>query len=158
MAQGDVVVFSKAKERLGDGEFTLGTTDVYLALTDGTTVPTENATDPRYHASGSPNFLAEEVPQNSPIGTYTTGGENLGAVISAANRWLLTGNTMKFDGDDISAWTQDTQNPTDAEFGIGYQNDANDYCLFFLDLGGSFDMTGGDLSVTWNSSGIWTLA
>ena len=72
------------------------------------------------------------------------------------DNWALSGAVATFDCDDVS-WLQNASNPTDAEWGSCYQNDANDYGLFFVDLGGAFNMTTGDLSITWNGSGIFTL-
>lgn len=152
MAQGDVTVFSKAKERVGDAELDLGGGSFMAALTTGVTAPTENATDPRWSASGNPDFSAEEV---TPGGNYSAGGASLSTVIT--DNWSLSGNTCTFDGDNVS-WAQDGANPTDARWLLCYLNDANKYNLFYTDLGQAFDMSNGDLSVTWSGAGIFTLA
>ena len=151
MAQGDVVVFAKAKERMGDGQFSdLSTAVVHVALTTGVTAPVETATDPRWAAGGSPDYSAEEVAAG---GTYSTGG----AAVDGADTWTLSGATCTFDLDD-KTWTKNASNPTNATECIGYVNDANDYALFYLDIGGAFDMRTGDLIITWDVSGVFTLA
>ena len=147
--QGDVTVFSRAKLRMGDGDFDFSGGTHHIALTDGTTAPIENATDPRFAAGGTPNFLAEEV---TPGGNYAAGG----AAVDPADPWTLTGAIATFDLNDFT-WSQNAGNPTNATECVSYQNDANDYCLFFLDIGGVFNMTTGDLAITWNASGVFTL-
>lgn len=150
MAQGDVTVFSKGKERLGDADYgAISTAVVHIALTVGTTTPTENDTDPRWAAGGTPNYAAEEV---TPGGTYSAGG----AAVDGADTWTLSGNVAKFDLNN-QTWGVNAGNPTNATECIGYVNDANDYALFFLDIGGAFNMTTGDLIVTWDAAGVFTL-
>ena len=150
MAQGDVIVFSRGKERMGDADFgALSGAVVHVALTDGVTAPVENASDPRWAAAGSPDFSAEEV---TPGGNYAAGG----AAVDGADTWTLTTNVATFDLND-QTWAQNASNPTDATECIGYINDANDYALFFLDIGGVFNMTTGDLVITWNANGVFTL-
>ncbi len=151
MAQGDVTVFAKGKERLGDGDFgALSTAVIHIALTTGVTTPSETDTDPRWAAGGTPNYASEEV---TPGGNYSAGG----VAVDGADTWTLTGATAKFDLND-QTWSQNASNPTNADECIGYVNDANDYALFFLDIGGTFNMTTGDLVITWNASGVFTLA
>ena len=135
---------------MGDADFSsISTAVVHIAITDGTTAPIENATDPRWAAGGSPDFSAEEV---TPGGNYSAGGQ----VVDGADTWVLSGAIVTFDLDDFT-WAQNGSNPTNAADIIGYVNDANDYALFFLDIGTTFDMTTGDLVITWNVLGVFTL-
>lgn len=154
MAQGDVTVYSAAKRNIGDGLFNLSTGPFNLMLQkDSATDPTENDTDPGYSASRNPDWSATAV-ECTAGGNYSAGGQQIDVTIT--DNWTLTGNVATFDADDVT-WAQDASNPTDARYAACYQDDANDYGLFFVDLGSSFDMTTGDLSVTWHANGIFTL-
>ena len=56
------------------------------------------------------------------------------------------------------SWAQNAANPTDAYYGIVYNNtNAGKEAIGFVDLGGVFDMTTGDLAVNWNASGFFTM-
>lgn len=154
MAQGTVIYFSKAKERMGDAELDLSVGPFYVMIQKtSATDPTENDSDPGYSASRSPDWSATAI-EVTAGGNYSAGGTQIDVIDT--DNWALSGNVCTFDADDVS-WLQDGSNPTDAEWAACYLNDANDYGLFFVELGGAFDMTTGDLSITWNGSGIFTL-
>jgi len=154
MAQGDVTYYSKAKERVGDGSLSLSVGPFYIMLQkDTATDPTENDSDPGYSASRSPDWSATTI-ECAAGGNYAAGGSQIDVTIT--DNWTLTGNVAKFDADDVT-WAQNASNPTDAAFAACYLNDANDYGIFFVDLGGAFDMTSGNLSITWNAGGIFTM-
>ena len=149
MAQGDVVLFNQAKEELGLGDWNLSTDTVRLALITSTVTPTATTADPRWGAGGSTNLSTNEV---SAGGNYTAGGQDI------TNTWTRATGTVTFDGADIS-WVQNGSNPTDARWGILYDDtDSENKCIAFVDLGSVFDMSGGDLNVNWNASGIFTLS
>ena len=152
MAQGDIVVFSAAKLNMGDGNFALST-GPWLAMIIKTAAsdPTENDSDPGYNAGRTQNWIDDEV---TPGGNYAVGGTVVDAIIT--DNWTLSGNVCKFDVDNVT-WSQHASNPADAEFVNIYQNDGNDYGLLFLDIGGAFNMTTGDLAITWNSGGLFTV-
>jgi hypothetical protein len=155
MAQGDITVFSKAKERMGDGELALSTGPWYVSLSlDSATDPTENDSDPGYNAGRSQDWSATTFEPQFFGGQYSAGGSQVDVTIT--DNWSLSGNVCTFDVDDVT-WTQDASNPTSARWAVMYQNDANDYGLLFCDLGSDFNMTTGDLSITWNASGLFTL-
>jgi hypothetical protein len=85
-------------------------------------------------------------------GNYTSGGNDI------TNTYSQSSGTATFDGSDISI-TQNASNPTNARWGIGYNSTSTGKeVIFFLDLGADVDLSGGDLSITWNASGIWTLS
>lgn len=151
MAQGDIVVFAQAKLDIGDKLHNLSTDSFYVGLVDNTTVPSETTADPRWGAGGTTNFKANEV---TPGGNYAADG----ATIGAADHWTLSGATATFDGADVS-WLQHASNPTNAYWGILYNStDAGKRCIAYIDLGGVFDMTTGDLEINFNASGIFTKA
>ena len=149
MAQGDVVFFDQflvdVLEKLHDLE-----NDVFkVGLTDGTTTPATTTADPRWGAGGTTNFAAEEV---TPGGNYAAGGAT-----PAAPAVVLTGGLAEFDAGDVS-WLQHASNPTDATWAIIYNDtDAGKRAVGYVDIGGAFNMTTGDLSITWAGTGIGRL-
>jgi hypothetical protein len=149
MAQGDVVVFAKHKQDIGLKLHELETDSFKLGLISNAVTPTETTADPRWGAGGGTNLASNQV---TPGGNYASGGPAI-----ANNTWSLSGATVTFDGDNISI-LQNAGNPNNARWGIGYNDtDAGKRAAFFLDLGSVTDLTAGDLSVTWNASGIYTL-
>jgi hypothetical protein len=154
MAQGDVTVFSKAKERVGDAQLNLSAGPFFVMLSeDGGTDPTENDSDPGYNAARAQDWTAAAFESN-PGGNYTAGGTQVDITIT--DNWTLSGNSCKFDVDDVS-WTQHASNPASARWACMYLSDANDYGICFVDLGSNFNMTTGDLSITWHANGVFTL-
>lgn len=150
MAQGDIVYLARAKLDIGLEVHQLETDVIKLGLVDDTVTPTETDADPRWGAGGTTNYATNQV---TPGGNYADGGPTIGN-----NTWTLASATVTFDGDNISI-NQHGSNPTDARWGIIWNDTATgDQALAFLDLGGDTDLTAGDFSVTWNASGIFTLA
>lgn len=143
MAQGDVTVFEEAKAYLIDGGWEAAD-DIKCAVLDNTTTPTASDTTPA---------LADYT-EVETAGTYTAGGTslgNLGTLVTEA------GGTMTFDSSTNPTWAQDASNATDAHWGLIYHV-TSDKAIAFVDLGGPVDMTAGDLTITWNASGIFTIA
>jgi hypothetical protein len=143
MAQGDVVFFdqwlvdvAEAKQDHEAGVF-------FLGLTDGSTTPTATTADPRWGAGGTTNFKAEEA---TPGGQYAADGKSL-----ANPSVALVGGSAEIDWDDPGAWTQDGASPTDATYGIIYNNQAAKECVGYVDIGGVFNMTTGDLDVVFGT-------
>ena len=66
---------------------------------------------------------------------------------------------MTFDSATNPTWAQDGSNDVDAYWGLIY-NDTNgsDLAIGFVDLGGPVDMSAGDLTITWNVSGVFTIS
>lgn len=86
---------------------------------------------------------------------YASSGSSLGvwgsmwSTVAAAGTWT-------FDSTANPTWTQDASHSTSMTFAIGYvQTDSR--TLFAVDLG-DVDGTAGDLTITWNASGIATVA
>ncbi len=144
-----VTIFDQALEELGLGDWNLDTDTIRLALVTATTTPTAATADPRWGAGGTTNFSTNEVTAG---GNYTAGGTDITSTYSQ------TSGTATFDGADVS-WLQNASNPTNARWGILYDDtDAENKCIGFVDLGSAFDMTTGDLNINWNASGIFTIA
>jgi hypothetical protein len=147
MAQGDLAFFDQflvdVLEKLHDLE-----TDTFkLALITAAVTPAVTDADPRWGAGGTTNFSTNQV---TPGGNYASGGATL-----ANPAVTLTGGLAMFDADDPATWAQNASNPTNARWGIVYNDtDAGKRALGFLDLGAAFDMTTGPLVVVWNANGL----
>lgn len=153
MAIGDVTVFAKYKEDVGDKLHNMSGDTFKIGLVDSVTTPTETISDPRWGAGGGTNFATNEV---TPGGNYSAGGPSLSVTIT--DNWSLSTATAKFDGDDVSILVN-ASNPTDARWGIIYNDtDAGKRAVGFIDLGSVIDLTAGDFTITWNAAGIFTLA
>jgi len=151
MAQGTVTLFDQFIEDVGNGVHDLDSDTILMGLIDSVQTPAANASDARWGAGGSTNYDTNEVSQ--------TGGNYAAEGLDITGTWSQTTGTGTFDATDVSTWTQDGGNPDDARWGIIYNStSAGNECIAFLDLGAEFDMTTGDLNVTWNGSGIFTVS
>ena len=153
MAQGTIIMFQEHLGQVGLGEFNLNT-DVYkIGIVDNVLTPITAAVDPGWAAGRTTNYLANEV---TPGGNYVTGGSDITNIFSEA------AGVATFDAADLLPYVaQHASNATDARWGILYNDtDADKKAIGFLDFGSVFDMTTGDLNITWNGAGIftWTLS
>lgn len=150
MAQGDFKFFDQACVDVLEKLHDLENDDVRLALITSAVTPAVTDADPRWGAGGTTNFATNQV---TPGGNYASGGAQC-----ANPSVVLSGGQAVFDADDPAAWNAHASNPTNARWGILYNNtDAGKRCLGFLDLGSTFDMTTGPLTVAWNAGGLGTL-
>ena len=153
MAQGTVTMFEEFLGTMGLAEFNLNT-DVYkIGIVTNSNPPVAADPDPGWAAARTTDFSATEV---TPGGGYTTGGTDITNIYSEA------AGVSTFDaGDQLPYVAQNGSNATDARWGIIYNDtDSDKKAIGFLDFGSDFDMTTGDLNITWDGSGIftWTLA
>jgi hypothetical protein len=152
MAAGDLAVFDEAFAYLIDGDF--GSTDsVKLTLITSAVVPTSADAVPGMNAGATTTYT--EVAAG---GGFTAGGETLDTI---ANMTVEAARVMTFDDTGASVvWTQNGASPTDARYAIGYNSDDTglERAIFWIDLGATIDLTAGDLTVTWNVSGIFTIS
>ena len=145
MARGDVTIFNVARGKMLDGDWA-STDHFYCAICDNTTAPSATTTTP----------TLSDFTEVGASGTYVAGGTDLGTL---ADLVTVSSTTMKFDSATNPTWAQNASNDTDAYWGIIYNyTDAGKDALAFVDLGGPVDMTAGDLTITWNGSGIFTIA
>jgi len=145
MARGDVIVFNEAKAYMIDGGWEAAD-DIKCAVLDNTTTPVSGETTP---ALG-------DYTEVGAAGTYTAGGTSLGTLGACVTE---AAGTMKFDSDTNPSWVQDASNDVDAYWSLIYNDtDAGDLAIAFVDLGGPVDMSGGDLNITWNADGIFTIS
>jgi len=145
MAQGDVTVFDEAKAHMIDGGWE-SADDIKCAILDNTTAPTAADATP---ALG-------DYTEVGAAGTYVAGGISLGSLGTLVTE---ASGTMTFDSATNPSWAQDASNDTDAHWGLIYNDtDVGKLAIAFVDLAGPVDMTAGDLTITWNASGIFTIA
>jgi len=144
MARNDWVTFEEFSLDLADGEHDLGADTFKVALIDNSTAPTAADATPRWG-----DYSANEV---SGTG-YTAGGATLsGTGVSEA------GGVTTFDDTGNVTWSQNGAGPTDIYWAILYNDSAAaDQAIGFLDMGGAVSLQDGDVTITWNASGILTI-
>lgn len=149
MAIGDVVFVEQFYADVQEKVHNLETDTIKVGLVTDSTTPAADTSDPRWGAGGSTDWSTNEV---TPGGNYSSGGA------AAANPTVtLTAGEGVFDADDVSI-SQDASNPTDARWGIIYNDTASGKNVIgYVDLGGDVDLSGGDFSISWNASGISTM-
>jgi len=164
MAQGDVTIYEKFLERLGDGEINLSTAVVKCILTSDTTGALPGggagATDPRYGAGGTQNVGLNEVTQG---GGYTTAG----VAIDGTDPWANNAGTMEYTGQN-AAWTSSASgDPTNCNYGVFYVDNGGttDYAIGYVqvyDGATSVSLLAGDVTIKWNGGAtegiVFTLA
>jgi hypothetical protein len=144
MARGDVVVFEEGKAKMLDGDWA-STDHFYCAICDNTATPVA--------AFATPTF--GDFTEVGAGGTYVANGTDLGALSTLVTE---AAGVMTFDSAVNPTWAQDPGNDVDAFWGIIYNfTDAAKDAIAFVDLGGPVDMTAGDLTITWNVAGIYTI-
>jgi len=145
MARGDITIFEEALAYLIDGGWEPADV-IKCAVLDDTTTPTAADATP---ALGDYTEVGDS-------GTYTAGGTSLGTLGDCVSE---AGGTMTFDSATNPTWAQDASNDADAYWGLIYNDtDGSDLAIAFVDLGGPVDMSKGDLTITWNGSGIFTIS
>lgn len=153
MAQGTVTMFQEALGSIGLGEFNLNTDEYRIGIVTNANPPLTGDADPGWAVARTTDFSATEV---TPGGNYATGGTDI------TNLFSEVGGVATFDASNLLPYVaKDASNPSDARWGILYNNTgAAKKAIGFLDFGSVFDMTTGDLNITWDGSGIftWTLA
>ena len=146
MARGDLTVFEEAKATMLDGGWEAAD-EIWIGL----------VTDVCVVSDANPGYGAFGTTQYTPIataGNYAAGGEKLDTL---ANMVVEAGGTMTFDDTGASVtWAQDGSNPQNADHAVIY-NKTDGLCIAMIDLDGPIDMQAGDLTITWNGSGIFTI-
>lgn len=148
MARGDVTVFEEAKATIIDGGWEAAD-EIWLGLVTNSPAVTAADAVPAYAAGGTTNYTAIAT-----AGNYSAGGELLDTL---GNMVTEAGGVMTFNDTGASVtWAQHASNPQTAMFGIIYHNTTG-LAIAFIDLDGPIDMQAGDLTITWNGSGIFTI-
>lgn len=145
MATGDIIFFDEALDTAFFGGWAT-TDDIKCAILDNTTTP----------AAGDATPALADYTEVGAAGTYTAGGTSLG---NWGTLSVESGGTLTFDSATNPTWAQDASNDTDAWWGLLYNDtQAGDPAFAYVELGGPVDMTAGSLTITWNASGIFTIA
>jgi len=146
MARGDLIVFEEAKKTMLTGGWEPAD-EIWVGIVSSTPVVSDPA--PAYAAGGTTNYTAIAT-----AGEYAAGGLLMDTYDNMA---LEAGGTMTFDDTGPSVtWAQNGASPQDGEFAVCYHKTTG-LCIWMLDLDGPIDMQAGDLTVTWNGSGQFTI-
>lgn len=149
MAAGDIVYFDQWLVDVQEAVHNMETNTFKLGLITSAVTPSATTADPRWGAGGSTNLSSNQV---TPGGNYASGGPTIGNPTVS-----LTGGAGVFDGDDVSI-AQDASNPTNARWGIIYNDTAaGKNAVGFVDLGAAIDLSAGAFSCAWNASGVSSL-
>jgi hypothetical protein len=144
MAQGTVTSFDQWMVDLGEALMDHETGVFYIALVNSTSPPVVSTAIPHWNGTGTTNLQANEV--SPTTGSYTANGHLL-----VNPTCTLVGGNAEIDFDDPSVYTQNAASPTNAFYAVIYNNSAAKHCVAFIELGGTFDMTTGDLTITFGA-------
>ena len=146
MAAGAFTVYNYAKKWILDGTIKLYSDAFKVSLHTA-------ASNAGSAALANPNYSATITNEVAAGGNYTTGGTS--ATITIAG----TAGTVTIDNTVDSSWASST---ITAKWAVTYSNTAtNKEALGFVDLdtgGGSLSSSNGTFSITWNASGLFTVA
>ena len=146
MARNDWQTFEEFSLDLANGVHNLGSDTFKVALIDnGATEPAAGTASPEWVA----DFSGNEV-----VGTgYTAGGYTLTGTSTSEDAGVTT-----FDDTGNVTWSQNGAGPTNIYWAILYNDTADSKeCVGFLDMGGPVSLQDGDVTITWNASGILTV-
>jgi hypothetical protein len=144
MARGDLTVFNEAKAKMLDGDWA-STDHFYCMLITSAVVPSASTTTP----------TTADFTEVTAGGNYAAGGVDLGTLATIVTE---AAGIMSFDSTINPSWAVNASNPINAAYAIVYNyTDAGKDCLLFIDLAGPINMTLGTLSITWNSSGLFSI-
>jgi len=151
MAKGNVTLFRRFKERLGDGELNLSTAVLKIILTNDTTVALPGggaqAVDPRYGAGGTENLSTTECTAG---GGYTTGGKT----IDGGDPYAGNGDDMEYTAQNPVWLSNFSGDPADIRYGVLYIDDGvNYYGVGYVQIyDGTTDVSlvVGDVIVKWD--------
>ena len=159
MATGDTTLINKFKENLGLSKFNMETDTFKCMISKASaTDPDQDDSDPGYAAARTQDW-SDAGFEVTAGGAYTGGGDSLGSVT-----WTLSQvtDTVTWDAGVASiTWSQNGSSPTDARWFCIYDDTSSGKeGVCFIDLGQTFDMTSGDLTLTFSTSpnAIFTLA
>jgi len=148
MARGDLIVFEEAKAYIIDGGWEAAD-QIWIGLVTNSPAVVVSDAVPAYGAGGTTNYTAIAT-----AGNYAAGGELLDTL---GNMVVEAAGVMTFDDTGASVtWAQHASNPQTAMFAIIYHKTTG-LAIAMLDLAGAIDMRAGDLTITWNGAGIFTI-
>ena len=144
MAQGDLLTFNAFRKEIGDGTFDMDTNVWSMVLI--TTLPLITQTTPNL----------SDFTEVAAGGGYSTGGITLTGVT-----WNEVTGTATFDSSLLVEWIAAPASPTNIVAAL--MVNAVDAAVLFIDMttdGGStpISLVAGNISITFNPSGLFTLA
>jgi len=146
MARGDLTVFEEAKAYIVDGGWEPAD-EIWIGIVTDVCVVSDEV--PAYSAGGTTNY--------TPIataGNYVAGGLLLDTL---TNMVTEAAGVMSFKDTGANVtWAQDGSNPQNGDHAVIYHKTSG-LCIAMIDLDGPVDMQAGDLTITWNASGIFTI-
>ncbi len=150
MAVGQVIFFNQFKKDLGEKIHNLSSDTWRVGFITSAATPTVNANAPHWGGTGSTNYASNQV---TPGGNYTNGGPTLGSVAFTESGGIVSWNAGKI------AIAQDASNPTNARWGILYNNtDSNKRAAAFFDFGSERDLTAAPFEFRFSSvDGVGTV-
>jgi len=149
MARGDVTIFDEWLLYWANGGHDLDGDTINLGLINNTSAPTAGDALPHWGGTGTTNHAANEV---STAGGYTGPVDVAGATSEAAG-------TVTFDCTSDPTFSQNASGATDVFWAIIYDNtDTNKRAIGFIDMGGPVSIAAGDVTITFDSAGLFTMA
>lgn len=142
MATGDFVVFNEALAYMIDDGWEAAD-DIKCAILDNTATPTQAFATP----------ALTDFTQVGTAGTYVSGGTSLGNLGTCVTQ---TSNVMTFDSATNPTWAAHASNDTDAYWGLVYHVTSGK-AIGYIDLGGPVNMSTLALTITWHTSGLFTV-
>ena len=147
MAQGDFLLFEEFSETIGDGTHDMDGDTFSLILI--TTLP----------------LVSQATPDRADFTECTNGGGYTTGGIALTTTWTEAGGTATFDSSTNPAWTAAAGSPTNV-VGALLVNDTTAVAadaVGFIDMttdGGStpISLVAGNITVTWNATGAFTLS
>lgn len=148
MAQGDLTLFNDFSQEVLSAEHDLATGGNSVKVALITTLPT---------AGTSPNDLSDFTEVSGGT-SYVAGGAEINSGMAVTS---VSGSTYKWDSSVNPSWTQDGAGPTNIIAALIY-NTVSSTGIGFIDMttdGGTtpISLQAGNVSITWNASGILTL-
>lgn len=146
MANGDIRWFAQGLLDLGNKIHDLDSDDLRVGFITSAATPALGDAAPHWGGTGTTNFNTSEV-------TGTGGNYPAEGYVLVSVSWSLVSNVPTLRATDISI-AQHASNPTDARWGIVYNNtDANKRAIGFLDFGSVRDLTSGAFTFNFGGSG-----
>lgn len=150
MARGDIIVFDQFLLDLMLKVHDLNAADTLrIGFIGNAVTPSVSTADPHWGGTGTTNLATDAKSGGSFPATPTA--------LTSVTATLNSG-TPKLDAADPSAFSKNASNPTDIYWAIIYNDTStNKKAICAYDMGGPVDGTAGDVTVTFNASGIATL-
>ncbi len=146
MAQGDLLLFNEFSLAALSGVHNLasGGDTITVALIDSLPV------------------ITQTTPTLSDFTEVVGTGYSAIAINAGQSLAVVSGPQYQYDSSTNPSWTQNGAGPTDIVAGLIYNASASDQCIGFVDMttdGGvtPVSLVAGNVSITWNASGIFTI-